>query len=80
MTTYYLEMRDGVCHKTREIEADSLEAAAEQAQATAEDWCADGEWDDGARIDVAWSLYADADCNETLDSGSCVVVIEPTPA
>lgn len=77
LTTFFLEMEDGVETEVVDIAAESLEEATKQIQDEAEAWCGDGEWgDDGATISINWRLFADEDLTEELDSGSLTVEIE----
>lgn len=76
-----LELRDdsGESHEVTIEAADdsaAIQAARDNVQSHADDWCSDGEWgSDGAAIPVSWTL-TDAD-GEELDSGCVTVEIEP---
>lgn len=77
-TTYYADIRDDQCNTTVEIEAESIEDAQSQCESEAEDWCRDGEWgDDGAAIDIRWTLYSDEAQENEVEDGACTVTIEP---
>lgn len=76
-TEYTVHMRceDGG-NAAERFEADSLEAAAEEAQGRTEEWLMGGDWgEDGSRVSGWWTLE-DADGDE-VDEGSATVEIEP---
>lgn len=78
VTTYTLELRDDADTHITTIEAEDLEHARSKAEEAAEAWAREGYWgDDGARVDVGWTLYADEDCEDEVADGSVTVNIEP---
>lgn len=79
MKTYYLEMRDGGgSTEYVEIEADTLREVEDSVPGEADRWCKDGEWgDDGAAVEVYWTMYADENHTNEVANGACVVTIDP---
>ena len=78
MKTYYLEMRDEGISESVEIEAETLQEAEESVPDEANDWCEGGDWgDDGAEINVWWTMYEDEDHTTELADGACTVEIAP---
>ena len=81
MNMYTITLTDeSGCDDTHAIHSETDDAAKvearESAQELAADWCSGDEWgNDGASIEVRWSLRKSGD--EEIDDGTVTVEIEP---
>ena len=74
---FTLEMNDGACYHSIQIEANSVKEALDDMDEKIQDWVEDGEWgNEGACVGVHWKLiniYTD----RVVDEGYATVEIEP---